>query len=80
MRRRLAYGAARIGAESPERQMRGLMFRESLPEGDRVFALRTAVEIVRSDGTITREEMDHLAEVADELGLSEKQLRNAMTP
>lgn len=67
-----------MGSRGPEWTLTTI--REALPEKERVYALRTAVEIVRSDGTITREEMDHLAEVADELGLSEKQLQAAMLP
>jgi tellurite resistance protein len=68
-----------MGQKGPEWTLKAI--RAALPkEQDRLEALRTAVEIVRSDGSITSEEMDHLAEVADELGLSEKQLHAAMTP
>lgn len=94
LRQRLAPNLKRLGRDGEDRAFTRLYsligsrgpdwalttIRDALPEQDRLYALRTAVEIVRSDGTITREEMDHLAEVADELGLSEKQLHAAMSP
>lgn len=95
VRQRLAPQLKRLGPTGEERtfaRLYGMMANEgiawtlgaiggALPAAkDRLKALRVAVEIVRADGSLTREEMDHLADVADELGLSKDQLRQAMTP
>lgn len=93
IRERLAGPLARLG-QSGEEQAFSRLYRmmggkglewtlatiaKALPKPEaRVQALRVAVELVRSDGLLTREEMEHLAEVAHGLDLSEEQIRIAM--
>ncbi len=93
IRRRLALPLRRLGQAGEERTFTRLYtmmgqkgqdwtlktIRKALPRlEDRVEAVRTAAEIVRSDGSMTSEEMGYVAEIADELGLTEEQLRGAM--
>lgn len=93
IRKRLAAPLARLGQKGEQRTFsqlytmmgsKGLDWTlatigKALPRpADRVEALRMAAELVRSDGSLTREESEHLADVAHGLGLSEDQVRTAM--
>lgn len=95
VRRRLAAPLRRLGVAGEDRAFTRLyammgqkgqdwtltQIRQALPRlDDRLEAVRTAVEIVRSDGSMTSEEMDYVAGMADGLGLSRAQLRAAMGP
>lgn len=94
LRERLRPQLQRLGKTGEERALehmyrlvgsRGMpatlvAIREALPaKGDRLAAVRLAAELVRSDGLITREEMEHLAEVGHELDLDEAELRDALS-
>lgn len=95
IRDRLAPQLRRLGAAGEERtftRLYGMMANkgtawtlgtigDALPgPKERLHAIRVAVEIVRADGSLTREEMDHLADVAKELGITKQQLQQAMNP
>ena len=93
VRQRLAPHLGRLGSAGQERtftRLYGLMgsrgpewtldvIKDAIADPrDRREAVELAIEIVRSDGSVTREEMEHVADVAIALGMNEKELRKAL--
>ncbi len=89
VRRRLGPHLVRLGRGGQERTVQRLYeilsdqgldgtletLRKALPGRDeRVAAMRLAGEIIDSDGTVTREEMEHLARVGERLGVRKADL------
>lgn len=92
VRERLAPHLSRLGAQGQKRAFDRLyaLLAERGPDwafdsigralpahADRMAALRLAVEVIDSDGSVTSEEMDHLETLAHNLGLSHNDLRQA---
>lgn len=88
-RKRLAPQLKRLGHDAEARSIEHLYrlleaeglpgalhtLRAALPQrGDRIAAMRLAGEIVQADGSVTREEMEHLARVGQQLGVSKADL------
>lgn len=88
-RKRLAPQLKRLGRGGQERSVELLYtllgqhgldgtllaLRKALPDRpDRIAAMRLAGEIVHLDGSVTREEMEHLAQVGEKLGVTKRDL------
>lgn len=89
IRKRLAAPLKRLGHDAEARSIEHLYrlletkglpgalqsLQDALPQReDRIAAMRLAGEIVQADGSVTREEMEHLARVGKKLGVSKADL------